>query len=110
MWAVKEWLNLTPSQAGLFEAVTGGGIIPDRFIVQELPSPRPESPPKGDFPQWTGEDCTWPNLGFDPDLAPGWWKEFEEKIKGLSSTQAKWLFEDYRKKELKELQKLWKME
>lgn len=132
MWAVKEWLNLTPSQAGLFEAVTGGGIIPDRYIVEEVPKPispkdRQESPPKEDSQvphismgwfSWSPdgvdmvEDAgdTVPNYEFDPLLTPDWWPRFKKECEGKSGSQRRDIFERYRKEEIQEMMKFWHKE
>lgn len=137
MWAVKEFLNLSPSQAFLFETVTGGGIIPDAYISSREPkkmviSPRPEvrkpvSPPRpvesplgvedttklpDPIPEWEGIDCTWPNLGFDPDIAPRWWSRFQDLIreKGLTGKQAKWLYQFYVKRDMDAMRKVYEYE
>lgn len=136
MWAAKEFLDLSPTQAFLFETVTGGGIIPDAYISSREPkrmviSPLPEvrkpvSPPRpvespsikdttklpDPIPEWEGVDCTWPNLGFDPDLAPRWWTRFQEHIreKGLTGKQAKWLYEFYVKRDMDAMRKVYEYE
>lgn len=79
------------------------------------PSPVKSPPVKVDkipdpVPEWPGEDCTWPNLGFIPEMAPGWWEEFETKRKGLTGRQAKWLYEHYQWRQIEELKEMWKNE
>ena len=133
MWAVKEWLDLTPSQAGLFEAVTGGGIIPDRYIKESPPkviSPireKQESPPKKekDSPESAIGWLTWgpdgidevnnpgktiPNYDFDPDMAPDWWPRFKKECEGKNALERYDIYERYRNEELKEMKVAWEKE
>ena len=86
IWAVKEWLNISPEQASLFEEVTNGGTIPKKYIV----SPTRKEEPLVYIPylSWGPEGvcevknpvyCI-PNYDFDPDLAPDFWKEFKKAL------------------------------
>lgn len=129
MWAVKEWLDVSPQQAFLFETVTGGGIIPDSYISERREKkvasalvggedrdspPRPERSPfdhsknrkwyeENDFPDW-------PNYDFDPSIAPEWWEEFKSKIKDLCLDEANALYRDYQRKEIHKLMEYWNKE
>lgn len=105
--AVKDWLNVTPAQAGYFKQITKGGEIPPHFIGETHKEISNEEwkPPK----EYTREDirvvekgylAEIPNYDFDPKLAPGWWKTYKEKSKGLRPAQ-KWnLYNDLLNKEL----------
>lgn len=84
MYAVKDWLNVTPEQASLFTLVTDGEI-PLRYISQDTPLDE-RSIRKGDLDShlyWTNQDLL-PNYDFDPSEAPDWWPEYKERSKGLT--------------------------
>lgn len=74
MYCVKEWLDISPWQALLFEEATGGGIIPDRYI-KEKSSPQ----------EWSSQDQSiynankdlFPNYDFYPEFSPSWWKNLK---------------------------------
>lgn len=86
MYCVKEWLDISPWQALVFEEVTGGGIIPDAYIKEKSPS-------EGDQDSWTARDHylyntnqdILPNWDFYPDSAPEWWEEFKDQPEYHSS-------------------------
>lgn len=88
MWAVKEWLDVSPKQATLFTLLTDGEI-PLRYISEDAPQDRRNVSPYnvGGWSQadehvyWTNQDLI-PNYDFDPESAPTWWEEYKRKVKG----------------------------
>jgi len=81
MTAVKEWLDISPYQADLFEEITGGGKIPDRYIKRVSEETKLQE--RDDKLYYSNNDIL-PNWDFDPTLAPKWWPEFKERSKGLT--------------------------
>ena len=107
MWTVKEWLNVSPSQAFLFEEVTEGGEIPRKYISEENPPVGGRMSPhswdsQDEHLYWTNQDLI-PNYDFDPRGAPSWWLEYKEKIKGevhpgrRLTIYQKYVMEDFRR-------------
>lgn len=77
MYCIKEWLDISPLQALLFEEVTGGGIIPDAYIKEKSPSEDPDSWTARDHYLYDTNQDILPNWDFYPDSAPEWWEEFK---------------------------------
>lgn len=105
MSCVKEWLDISPSQARTFTLVTSGGEIPPRYI-KEFPSQEKTTPTDLD---WTSRDRMLynenldilPNYDFDPSTAPEWWEEFKRRSAGFTRpSQIVNLYESYVKKDL----------
>lgn len=111
MVQVKEWLNLSPSQAEKFQQVTGGSI-PEKYIVSppkrespsiiKVPSIEQDKSPKPDI-DWTYEDDMVDifriPLYYDqePEIAPPWWREFRQKT--LNIKRPSILFKMYKEYE-----------
>lgn len=100
MWAVKEFLDVSPDQAALFRR-TSGGTIPG-YLVKSPPPPRQEPELKGRARNIYERSLDiLPNYDDFPDSRPDWWLEFQEQEKGLDIVQRLDLYEDFRRKELR---------
>lgn len=119
--AVKDWLNVSPSQAGYFKQLTKGGEIPPRFIgethikkkkvrIVNTSEGKDYEPPK----DWTIEDLqcvrnNWdiiPNYDFDPDYAPKWWPEYKERVSKITRPSIRrQIYDEYIRKELNDYDK-----
>lgn len=78
MWAIRDWLDVSPQQATLFTRITGGEI-PPRFVKP--------SPLQGE--EWTERDLHvyWSNQDLVPNYdfygeGPSWWEEYKRRVKG----------------------------
>ena len=107
MSCVKEWLDISPTQARLFKEVSQGGEIPDRYIINDHPY-RPR-----EVKEWTERDYLiyysnrdiLPNYDWDPS-PPSWWEEFKRKSEGMERPSEIYdLFHKYESDSLKEILK-----
>ena len=114
MWAVKEWLDVSPSQALLFELQTGGGEIPSQYIKEskeetsKIPEVEESSPrvDKRDEMIYSRNLDLVPNYDFDPSIAPTWWQEFKQKSLEERSLYKRYLlFQEYQDKDWQEVKK-----
>lgn len=85
MYCVKEWLDISPWQALVFEEVTGGGIIPDAYIKEKSPSEDPDGWTARDQHLYNTNQDILPNWDFYPEEAPVWWEEFKAQPEYHSS-------------------------
>lgn len=107
MWAVKEWLDVSPQQALLFELQTGGGEIPSQYVKSFPDNPSDERSPEDFFKSskdreayWRNLDLSIPNYDFDPSGAPSWWREFKQKSQNIDSIWERYfLYQQYVDKE-----------
>lgn len=112
MRAVKDWLDVSPSQASLFKQLTKGGEIPPQFIKSPLGEKKLTKEEEWVVPKdWTDEDIrvvrdTWstiPNYDFDPELAPPWWQECKERMaKTTRPSIRRKIYQEYLTKEVNE--------
>lgn len=114
MWCVKEWLNVSPKQAEVFEEVTGGGTIPECYVISPLPKKEPQSSPLTQNKQMWWEDdydlpC-WPDWDYWGLEKPKWWEEFMKRAETLTMSQAKDLYAEYQMKDIREQMKYWNKE
>lgn len=108
MAAVKGWMDVTPYQAALFEEITGGGVIPDRYVKRL--TGEEELKRRDDSLYNTNRDIL-PNWDFDPSVAPRWWPEFKEKCKTLTHcSQRVDLYNSYVRRDMQESLRQWQLE
>lgn len=88
MWAVKEWLNVSPKQAILFTLLTDGEI-PLKYISEDTPRDKRGGLPPPDKETYVREIELVPNWDFDPESAPSWWQTYKEKSRGKVSLSEK---------------------
>lgn len=104
MYCIKEWLDISPRQALVFERCTGGGIIPDRYIKESPPSEEDDWT-QGDRRIYNDNlDVGIPNYDFDPGVAPPWWREFKLRSRDSEVMRHPYkyysLYESYSKRDL----------
>lgn len=102
MSCVKEWLDISPSQAHLFTLVTSGEI-PQRYIKKD--PPKAEEWTERDYRLYYSNQDILPNHDFEDD-PPEWWEEFKEKSKGM--TRPSQIVDLYRKYTQRDLQSILK--
>lgn len=85
MSCVKEWLDISPAQADLFERVSGGARIPARYIKLESPT-KLYSPSEFDII---------PNYDFDPEWAPAWWPDLKKRLEAAPPEGRGRVYQDY---------------
>lgn len=109
MSCVKEWLDISPTQAKIFKEVSRGGEIPDRYIINDHPYRSRE------IKDWTERDYLiyysnrdiLPDYDFDPSQAPEWWEEFKRRSAEFTRpSQTVDLYESYVKKDLQKSLKM----
>lgn len=107
MSCVKEWLDISPTQAKIFKEVSHGGEIPDRYIINDHPY-RPR-----EIKDWTERDYLLyysnqdilPNHDFEDD-PPKWWEEFKRRSSGMTRpSQIVDLYRGYIKRDLQSILK-----
>lgn len=107
MSCVKEWLDISPTQAKIFKEVSHGGEIPDRYIINDHPY-RPR-----EIKDWTDRDYSiyysnqdiLPNHDFEDD-PPEWWEEFKRKSSGMTRpSQIVDLYRSYTRRDLQSILK-----
>lgn len=108
MWAVKEWLDVSPTQALIFELHTGGGEIPSQYIKEnkeetsKIPEVEESSPKvdKRDEMIYNRNLDLVPNYDFDPSTAPPWWREFKQRSLEERSLYRRYtLYQEYQDKD-----------
>ena len=95
MTCVKEYLDITPSQATQFRRKTGGSI-PSQYIKKGYDDSSPSSGISDFIP---------PNYD-DFGGAPEWWEDYKKEVKDRPQDAEK-IYEKYRRQDLQKLKELY---